>query len=157
MQNAPFFVDNEVIRILKNGTWIADESEITHEPTQKLFAKSLFKNEKGYYLKIGRETKTILVEDTAFFVIRVDGEPHGKDGVTLTLSNEQKLRLNPSTLHYRPGRLTCSVKTPNIEEEIEAKFLSAPYFDLLKHLEEDHDSFFLDFEAPKARVTLSHK
>lgn len=138
--NAPFFVDNEVIQLTKNGVWIADGTEITHEPTRKLFARSLVRDSKGgYSLVIGRETKAIEVEDTAHFVIRVDGTP--KLGVSLTLSNETQEPLQPGTLNYRPGRLTCLIK--NGTEE--AKFLHAPYFDLLKHLEEDSNAYYLKF------------
>ncbi len=145
--NAPFFVDNEVIQLTKNGVWIADGTEITHEPTRKLFARSLVRDSKGgYSLVIGRETKAIEVEDTAYFVIRVDGTP--QSGVTLTLSNETQEPLLPETLCYRPGRLTCQVKG-GAEE---AKFLHAPYFDLLKHLEEDNSAYYLKFGTKRIDI-----
>jgi hypothetical protein len=96
---------------------------------------------EGYFLKIGRETKRIEVEDTAYFVIRIDGS--AASGFELLLNDETRERLDPETLKYRPGRLVCAIKKgPNRSEE-EAKFLHAPYFELLSLLEEDGKSYFL--------------
>ena len=105
-KNAPFFVDREVIVLSKNGVWIADGVEITHEPTRKLFAKSLKKEKDGYHLHIGRETKKINVEDTAYFVIRIDG--NSADGFLITLNDDSQETLDWATLSYQPGRLVCN-------------------------------------------------
>ena len=137
--NAAFFVDNEVIVLTRQGVWVADGTEISHEPTRKLFARSLKRDEEGYYLHIGCETKRIEVEDTAYFVHRIDGDPG--QGVELWINDETRERLKPGTLAYRPGRLTARIR--NGEEE--AKFLHSPYFDLLKHLEEDARGYYLTF------------
>lgn len=152
-QNAPFFVDNEVITLTRNGVWIADGVEISHEPTRKLFAKSLKRTEKGYSLFIGRESKEIHVEDTAYFVIRVDHlSDHPTNGdVELLFNDERKEILRPATLKYRPGRLTCVRQ----EEGEEAKFLHSAYFDLLKDLEEDNAHYFLTLRGQ--RFNLSKK
>jgi hypothetical protein len=153
-ENAPFFVDREVIVLTRNGDWLADGTEITHEPSAKLFARSLKKDEQGYYLHIGRETKRIQVEDTAYFVVRIDGNPN--NGFVLSINDQTQEKLQPGSLKYRPGRLTCSIKGG----QEEAKFLHASYFDLLKHLQEDQRSYFLEFEGSekgKTRVELSAK
>ncbi|MBL7716112.1 MAG: DUF1285 domain-containing protein [Bdellovibrionales bacterium] len=149
--NAPFFVDNEVIVILKNGTWMADGMEISHEPTRKLFAKSLFRDEQGYILKIGRETKRIEVEDTAYFVHRIDHENDG--AVRVWVNDEVQEILDPSTLKYQPGRLTCQIERHSRTEE--AKFLSAAYFDLLSDLKESPEGYWLEIQGRK--VTLLRK
>lgn len=151
--NAPFFVDREVIILNREGIWIADGTEITHEPTRKLFARSLKKDEQGYFLHIGRETKRIQVQDTAYFVQRISGNPD--QGVEVGLSDETQEKLDPSSLSYRPGRLTCRIK----EGSEEAKFLRNPYFDLLRFLQEDEESYFLDFGVGKGKqkITLSWK
>ncbi len=151
-ENAPFFIDREVIVLTKNGVWLADGTEITHDPTRRLFAKSLKKDKAGYFLHIGRETKRIDVEDTAYFVYRVDfieGDPDR--GVELWINDETKERLDPFTLQYRPGRLVCKIK--NGKEE--AKFLHAAYFDLLKDLKEDRTHYYLLFG--KRRVNLASR
>jgi hypothetical protein len=145
-KNAPFFVDREVIVLSRNGIWLADGVEITHEPTRRLFAKSLRKREDGkYYLSVGRETKDINVEDTAFFVIRIEGSID--QGLTVFLNDETHEKLDPGTLKYRPGRLVCTVKTNE-----EAKFLHAPYFDLLKNLNEDSEGYFLKIGNSNVRL-----
>ena len=150
-ENAPFFVDNEVIVLTRNGIWIADGMEISHEPTRRLFARSLKNDASGYFLAIGRETKRIAVEDTAYFVLRIDGTP--ATGVELWISDESREKLDPATLNYRPGRLVARVKR-NSEEE--AKFLHAPYFDLLRHLEEDERAYFLRFGGHKIELAAKH-
>src|SRR5689334_11837061 len=104
-----FFVDNEVIILSKNGVWMADGIEISHEPTRRLFARSLKKESDGYYLHIGRETKRIQVEDTPYFVHLLDGDP--LKGFELVLSDESREKLEPPSLHYKPGRLVCKVKS----------------------------------------------
>ena len=148
-QNAPFFVDREVIILTRNGVWVADGTEISHEPTRKLFARSLKKDAEGYFLHIGRETKRIQVEDTAYFVVRADGD--SARGYELLLNDETSEKLQPRSLGYRPGRLVCTVKGGGEE----AKFLHAPYFDILKNLKEDKSEYFLEIE--KQRVALARK
>ena len=147
MANAPFFVDNEVITLDRNGLWIADGQEITHEPTRRLFSRSLVRGEGGWLIKVGRESKKIQVEDTAYFVTGIDGTP--AKGFTVRLSDESTEHLDPATLTYRPGRLVCRVK----DAAEEAKFVSPAYFDLLRHLEEDAAAYFLVIE--KRRVELA--
>jgi len=147
-KQAPFFVDNEVIVLTRNGIWIADGTEISHEPTRKLFARSLKKDAEGYYLHIGRETKRITVEDTAYFVSRVDGDPRA--GYEIWVNDETREPLDPASLKYRPGRLTCRLGRGE-----EAKFLHAAYFDLLRHLEEDGREYFLTIQGN--RIPLAAK
>jgi hypothetical protein len=148
--NAPFFVDKEVIRLTKNGVWLSDDVEIDHEQTIKIFARGLERDAQGVWqIRVGRETKRIEVEDTAYFVTRVEGTP--ERGYEIWLSDETREHLDPSTLTYRPGRLTCRIKTGREE----AKFLSAAYFDLLKELDEDADTYWLDIQGQK--VVLSSK
>lgn len=141
--NAPFFVDNEVIRLTKNGVWLSDDTEIDHQQTVKMFAKSLKRDDEGYFIQIGRETKRILVEDTAYFVTSVDGTPEA--GFEVRLSDESRERLDSSTLAYRPGRLSCKIKGGSEE----AKFLHSAYFDLLKDLEEDDSSYLIRVQGKK--------
>lgn len=157
--NAPFFVDNEIIVLTKTGVWLADGNEISHEPTRKLFSKSLVRDGNEFYLKIGRESKRIQVEDTPYFVQRIDGSE--KSGYQVTLNDETVEKLDPKTLHYRPGRLTCKIKLSHSNqpgnslshlEGEEALFLHAPYFDLLRSLQEDHQSYFLVFGPSRIRL-----
>ncbi len=150
-KNTPFFVDNEIIILTRNGIWLADGCEITHEPTRRLFAKSLKRDAQGYTLHIGRETKRIQVEDTAYFVHRVDGTP--KEGCSIWINDERQESLDPSSLKYVPGRLTCQIRRNGMIEE--ARFLHSAYFDLLKETQEDGRCYYLEF--CNQRVVLAFK
>ncbi|MGZ3688809.1 MAG: hypothetical protein ACXVBW_10940, partial [Bdellovibrionota bacterium] len=99
-----------------------------------------------YFLSIGRETKRIAVEDTAYFVQRVDGD--AVHGYELLLNDESREKLDAKTLTYRPARLTCRIKSGSEE----AKFLSAPYMDLLNGLEEDASGYFLKISGSKIHL-----
>jgi hypothetical protein len=145
--NAPFFVDREVIVVKRSGVWLADGVEITHEPTRKLFARSLRRDAEGYFLAIGRETKRIEVEDTPFFVLRVDGS--SSEGFTALLSNGQELVLALEAITYRPGRLAFRWVPPAFTSEEDALFLHAPYFDLLSHLIEDERGYWLEAKGKR--------
>lgn len=136
-------VDTETIRINGKGLWLADDREITHEPTVRLFSRSIRRDEKGYFLHIGQEYKRIEVEDTAFFVLRAQGS--AEEGYDLLLSDETWERLDPATLIYRPERLVCRIKGG----EEEAKFLNPAYLDLLKDLREDGHWYFLVLEGKR--------
>lgn len=144
--NAPFFVDNEVITLTRNGVWIADGYEITHEPTRALFARSLKRDEKGYFLAIGRETKRITVEDTAYFVQRVEGDH--RRGFELSLSDGTRETLVPETLAYSPGRLVCLVK----DGTEHAKFLSGPYYEVLKEITESDGAYWLSIGGKRIKI-----
>jgi hypothetical protein len=154
-ETAPFFVDNEVIVLTRNGIWLADGTEISHIPTRKLFARSLKKDENGYALHIGRETKRIQVEDTAYFVQRWDGNLDSDTPLSLTLNDETQENLDPKSLNYRPGRLTCKIKSATEE----AKFLHSAYFDLLRFLQEDQKGYYLEFnqKGKKTRIQLASR
>ena len=145
--NAPFFIDTEVIRLTKNGIWLSDGTEISHEPTRELFSRSLVRTPGGWELRIGRDTKKIEVEDTAYFVTGISGDP--ERGITLVLAGGGREPLRPETLRYRPGRLTCTLAHGE-----EAKFLHAPYFHLLQNLEEDDKSYFLRLGVKKFTLAL---
>ncbi|MGE0614347.1 MAG: DUF1285 domain-containing protein [Bacteriovoracia bacterium] len=147
-ENAPFFVDNERIVLNRDGVWLADGTEITHEGTRRLFARSLRLEPDGWWLIVGRERKQIEVADTPYFVERIEGAP--ERGYVLFLNDETSEPLDPASLAYKPGRLSCRAKG-----EFTAKFLRAPYFDLLKHLQEDDHHYYLTLQ--NRRFELARK
>jgi hypothetical protein len=149
---APFFIDNEVITLTRGGVWLSDQTEIDHEQTVRLFGRSLKKDGEGYFIQVGRETKRIVVQDTAYFVTRLEGD--ATQGYRLWLSDGTQEDLDPDTLSYRPGRLTCRVHGGSEE----ARLLSVAYFDLLKDLQEDNSNngaYFLSIRGK--RVELAKK
>lgn len=140
----PSYVDREIIRLTREGIWLADGLEITHAPTRDLFARSLAKDEAGYFLHIGFEMKRIEVEDTAYFVTQISG--NSQDGFELTLNDQTKERLNAKTLRYQPGRLTCTIKNQEGSPEV-AKFLRNPYWELLQNAQDIDGKFYLRIEG----------
>jgi hypothetical protein len=136
------YIDHENIVLTRNGMWLADGDEIGHERTRKLFSRSLVKTASGWALKIGREKKDVLVEDTSLFVDRLNGEP--QKGFEVEVSDQSCSKLYPETLNYKPGRLTCLVN-----KTTEAKFLQVPYMELLKFLEEDKNAYYLTVEGKR--------
>ena len=151
-KNAPFFVPGETLVLTRNGIWLADGIEITHEPTRDLFAQNLKKDAQGYFIQVGYEAKRIQVEDTPYFILRLERSKEGD--IVLFLNDKTQEKLAPETLHYVPARLTCKV-----HQGEEAKFLHAAYFDLLKDLEEDDLGYFLTFfsHGKRIRIDLSKK
>jgi hypothetical protein len=137
------FRDNEELRLNRNGVWLSDGEEITHGETVRLFHRALKRQGDGFVIQVGRESKRVVVEDTPYFVVGLDGS--ADSGYWLRLSDETRERLDPATLKYGPsqalgpGRLVARVKGGTEE----ARFLSQAYFDLLSGLEEDSDCFFL--------------
>jgi hypothetical protein len=143
----PGYKDTEVLLLTREGVWLADGEEISHDPTRRLFAKSIRRDEKGYFIHVGHEFKRIEVEDTAFFVQRLEGSPEA--GYRAILSDETEEPVDPRSLTYRPGRLTCRVKAG----EEEARFLRSPYFEILRHLEEDDATYFVRLGGVQALLS----
>jgi hypothetical protein len=137
------FRDNEEIRLSKSGVWLSDGHEITHGETVRLFHRSLKRAGQGFEIAVGRESKAVVVEDTPYFVLGLEGAP--ASGLTLRLSDESLEKLEPRTLSYSPGRLVARVKG-GAEE---ARFLNPAYFELLSGLQEDERSYFLVIEGKR--------
>jgi hypothetical protein len=142
----PGFQDTEVIRLTQNGVWLSNGEPITHEPTIQAFFKSLKRDETSYFLQIAREMKRIEVEDTAYFVERIEGSP--EQGYVLQISDGTCEKLDPLTLRYQTGRLTCAIHDG---DEI-AKFLSGPYLELLQNAEEINSRYFLVIEGKQVEL-----
>jgi hypothetical protein len=139
------YQSSEILKLTSSGIWLADGKEISHEPTRKLFARSLKRQGAGYMIQVGRESKPVEVEDTAYFIHRVDGNP--AEGFEAWLSDDTREKLDPATLRYRPGRLICKMERNGVLEEV--KFLHAAYFDFMKFLREDDFNYFLDTKEGK--------
>jgi hypothetical protein len=142
----PGFQDTEVIRLTQNGVWLSNGEPITHEPTIRAFFRSLKRDETSYFLHIGREMKRIEVEDTAYFIERIEGSP--EQGYVLQISDGTKEKLDPLTLRYEPSRLTCLVHGG---DEV-AKFLSSPYLEVLRNAEEMNGQYFLVIEGKRVEL-----
>src|SRR3954470_432965 len=68
------FRDNEELRLARSGTWLSDGGEITHNETVRLFQRSLKREGNGFVIQVGRESKRVVIEDTPYFVVGLDGD-----------------------------------------------------------------------------------
>jgi predicted DCC family thiol-disulfide oxidoreductase YuxK len=129
-------VDREILTLTREGEWLADGQPIQHEPTRNLFSRSLRRRENGsWWLEIGRETKQVDVEDTALFVRLLEGSP--ESGLEIVLNDGTREPLRPETLLLVTERLTCLTA-----RGVEAKFLRAPYADLMMRALGERDGIY---------------
>lgn len=141
------FSFHESIILTKNGTWLSNGDEIGHPNTCLAFSRNIYRCPEGFQIKLGKEKKVIHVEDTLYFVISIDGSP--EIGYSLRLNDGRHVELNPVSLQYKPGRLTCRVFHPNEGTYEEAKFLTTSYYELLKFIEPNEDGFQITIEGKK--------
>jgi hypothetical protein len=146
-QDPSFFGIYENLILNRNGVWLSNGDEVTHLRTCLAFAKNLFRCKEGFEIRLGNEKKNVYVEDTIYFVTSMIGDP--ELGFELRLNDGRRVELDPLTLKYRPGRLSCKVYHPNEDTHEEAKFLTTAYYELLKHLENTDEGFFVKIEGKK--------
>jgi len=95
-------------------------------------------NEQGQYIISWKGEKCIVeVEDTAFFIQRVDKE---NNGFLLYLNDDTKEYLNPKTLYIGKNNiLYCKVKNGRFP----AKFTRSAYYQIAEYIEEENSRYFL--------------
>jgi len=128
----------ENLVIDREGRWFHEEVEITHKRTIALFFRSLKRDPSGrYYIEVGPEQATVIVEDTPFVVRRVEESRSSKgaiEGFTIFLNDSTSEPLAMGSLDVGPDDvLYCSVKGG----EFKARFLRPPYYHLADHIGED--------------------
>ncbi len=133
---ARFRYEGGLIKLDREGRWFHDGVEITHGRTLDLFNRSIERDpEGGYRLSVGLEYAPIDVEDTPYFVRRVDLT---EEGAALRLSDGTDEALDPATLRVGGANvLYCAVKGG----EFPAKFLRPAYYQLMERLEETGDGY----------------
>lgn len=139
----------EDLILTRNGIWLSNGEEILHERTKIAFARNLFRCKEGFEIRLGQEKKNVHVEDTLYFVVRLEGDP--LIGYSIELNDGRTLELDPETLRYHRGRLTCRVPHPNEGTREEAKFLTQAYYEILRHLEKTSDGFSITIEGKTVR------
>lgn len=136
-QTVTIFIEDETIRITKDGRWLSGgphgQHEITHDEMLRAFKRSVRRDAEGYFIQIGRETKRIEVEDTAFFVELAWKEGSGRDAaIRVRVSDGEERTLDPRSLRLQGTRLTMPIR----EGGEEARFLAAAYHWTLLNLED---------------------
>lgn len=144
-----YFGIQETLTLSKHGVWLSNGEEITHEASVRAFFRGLAQDAQGrWVVRIGQEEKEVTVEDTPSFVQRLGGSPD--EGYRIHLLFSEHLggeELRAESLRYRPGRLTCLNS-----KGWEARFLGAPYHEILAGLQKDDQGYFLKIKG--ARIDL---
>lgn len=155
MNSGMFFCKGEKIVLRRDGTFIADGIEITHEQTKDLFYRSIDFDQSNntFFLKVGYERLDIEVEDTALFVRSID---RTKSGYIANLTNRESVDILENSLEYQPnpakhGLYLIISDKPNPMNR--AKFLSAAYYDLLKDLQQNGSNYYLLNSGKQFQIT----
>ncbi len=132
----------ESIRLDAHGNWWHQNGLFNNARIADLFFRSVDRTEGGtWVLKVGRFTYPIEVEDTGFFVERIQfAGQNTTETVHITLSDHTTEQLDLTSLRYRENRgIYSTIK----EGKFRAHFKRPAYYDLLERLEEVSDNYAL--------------
>lgn len=144
-----FLVKGERLVLRKNGTWESNGAEITHAPTRDTFARSIQWDpaEGRFYIHLGYERIHVEVEDTAWFVTALEKLPAGWIAKLSTGATED---VAPTALEYREENLYLLLKNGQ-----RARFLSAPYYEILEDLAEDGAGYYITVGGTRVNLAPS--
>jgi len=140
MARAGFWaIETRAIRFGRDGRWYSDDEPIENRRIADLFSRHVVRGEDGgWWLVIGDERQRITVDDTAWVVSRVDGDP--ASGFTIELNDGSREALDAGSLRFGDGDvLYCDARAGR--ERV--RFLRGPQVELLRHVEEAGDRFLL--------------
>lgn len=138
----------EEIRLDATGKWTHEGLDFENPKITGLFSRSVGRTEGGtWVLEIGRFTYPITVDDTGFFVERIDLD---QTPPQLHLSDETTDELDPATIEYKPeGRLYCDVKGG----EFRARFKKPAYYALADYFVEEDGTIYVGFGDERYELT----
>lgn len=124
-------IGSGTIRFGRDGLWYSDDEVIPNAAIRRLFSRTLRVLPDGRgRLELGEDRADVVIEDTPWVVVRVDGDP-GR-GFTVTLNDETREPLDPTSLRVGDDHvLYCRVKNGAHE----ARFLRPAYYELARHAE----------------------
>ena len=119
------------IRFGKDGLWYSDEEVIPNRAICRLFSRALQVLPDGRArLELGEDKADVIIEDTPWVVMTVEGDPAA--GFRVRLNDETEEPLDPSALRVGAANvLYCRVKGGAHE----ARFLRPAYYELMRHVE----------------------
>ncbi|SPD71924.1 conserved hypothetical protein [uncultured Desulfobacterium sp.] len=133
-----------LIFIDKEGVWHHKGVEMVRRDFIRLFYQNMELDPDGcYVINWGGKPCYVEVEDTAFVVRNVHYVEDSKgeeDRFVLSLSDDTNEDLMPETLYVGDNNVMyCSVKNAVFP----ARFNRTAYYELVKHIEEKNDSYYL--------------
>lgn len=132
------------IIIDKEGTWYYKGSRIIRKDIIKFFYEHMELDRHGRYIISWKDERCIVeVEDTAFFVQRVD-KINGH--YLLYISDETHEELDPESLYIgKDNVLYCKIKAGKFP----ARFTRSAYYQIAQHIEEENNRYFLTVNKKK--------
>ena len=128
------------IVIQKDGNWYYRGKEIIHPEILDLFKSSLTQPEEGkYVLEIGSDRAEVSVEDTPYFICRVDlqNKEDGASEYLIDIDDGAREILDPQTLSISTENVMyCRIRNGGFT----ARFLRRAYYQLAEFIEEDEGS-----------------
>lgn len=137
----------EEIRLDATGKWTHEGLDFENTKLIALFSRSVGRTDGGtWVLEVGPFTYPITVEDTGFFVERVDLT---SSPALLHLSDETTEELAPCTVTYEPeGRLYCAVKGG----EFRARFKRPAYYALAERFVDVDGAVFVELGGERYQI-----
>ena len=123
------------IKFGKDGRWYSDDEPIPNRAITRLFSRTLTILPDGRArLELGEDRADVIIEDTPWVVVAVDGDP--ARGFSVVLNDETRETLDPGSLRVGAENvLYCRVKGAAHE----ARFLRPAYYELMRHAEAGAD------------------
>jgi hypothetical protein len=130
------------LQIDKDGKWFQNGAEMTHPGIRLQFFEALTKtNDGSYFVRIGREVCSVLVEDAPFVVTMLDRRSDGK--LFIRLSDETQEELKPDGLWIGNDNVPYALVKGGA---FHARFSRAAYYQMSRWitLDEEQGQFYLD-------------
>ena len=123
------------IKFGKDGRWYSDDEAIPNRAINRLFSRALTILPDGRArLELGEDRADVIVEDTPWVVVAVEGDP--TRGFSVVLNDETREALDPGSLRVGGENvLYCRVK----DGAHEARFLRPAYYELMRYAEPGPD------------------
>jgi hypothetical protein len=123
------------IKFGKDGRWYSDDEPIPNRAINRLFSRTLTILPDGRArLELGEDRAEVIVEDTPWVVVAVEGDP--SRGFSVVLNDETREALDAGSLRVgRQNVLYCRVK----DGAHEVRFLRPAYYELMRHAEPGGD------------------
>jgi len=123
------------IKFGKDGRWYSDDEPIPNRAINRLFSRTLTILPDGRArLELGEDRADVIVEDTPWVVVAVEGDP--ARGFSIVLNDETRETLDADSLRVGVENvLYCRVK----QGAHEARFLRPAYYELVRHAEAGTD------------------
>lgn len=116
-----------VLRIARDGTWYADETEMERRDIVSLFAAHLEREEGGYVVRLGSDGMPVEVEDVPFVVAEIIP---AENGLRARLVDGREVELPPG-----PVYLVRDVPYLTLRWERDTKLSRGAWWQMVSHLD----------------------